>query len=104
MPRNNDRRLTDAQRQRDEAFRRVSRVRRMTIIGAGALTAAAAAAVSAAAPGHTLGARQTQAVASGSSTAQPGSTSRRPRMPPLASAGSLGLQSSDENSEAPGAS
>jgi hypothetical protein len=103
VPRYIDPRSSDSQRQRDDALRRVSRVRRMTIVGAGALTAAVAAAVSAAAPGRTLGAKQTEAVngGAGRTASLSSASSVAPRMPPLASAASLGLQSSDENSGAP---
>jgi F0F1-type ATP synthase membrane subunit c/vacuolar-type H+-ATPase subunit K len=84
--------LTNAQRARDQALRRVLRVRRLTIIGAGALTAGLAGLVSAVAPGRSLGARTK--VAAATRTAKP---VRRPstaglRMPPLASPSQLGLQ------------
>ncbi len=85
--------LTTAQRARDQALRRVARVRGMTIVGAGALTAAFAGLVSAVAPGRTLGARTKVATV----TRTAGPASRRSsavalRMPPLASASQLGLQ------------
>jgi hypothetical protein len=85
--------LTSAQRARDEALRRLKRVRGMTIVGAGALTAALAGLVSAVAPGRTLGARTK--VAAAPRTARPAprrSSTRALRMPPLASASQLGLQ------------
>ena len=78
-----------AQRQREAAFARIGRVRGWTIVGAGALTAAAAAAVSAAVPGHTLGAKTANpAVAKVSS----GRAAVSLRMPPLATPSQLGLR------------
>jgi hypothetical protein len=85
--------LMSAQRARDEALRRVGRVRGLTIIGAGALTAALAGLVSAVAPGRSLGARTK--VAAAPRTARPAprrSSTPGLRMPPLASASQLGLQ------------
>ena len=79
-----------AQRERDAAFTRVSRVRRLTILGAGALTAALAAVVSAAA-GRTLGAKTSPTTHPVVAKRTRGATAL-PKMPPLASPGSLGLQ------------
>jgi hypothetical protein len=84
-----------AQRNREAAFARISRVRGASILGAGALTAAVAAVVSAVAPGHSLGAKARGRTAVASTKTTPaarvnaGSSSR---LPPLASAGQLGLQ------------
>ena len=81
-----------AQHEREAALGRVSRVRAMTVVGAGAVTAAFAGLVSAVAPGHTLGAK----VSAGSGTvlARPvtGRATAR-RLPALASPSQLGLQS-----------
>lgn len=80
-----------AQRDREAAFARLSRVRGATVIGAGALTAAIAAVVSAVAPGRTLGAK-----APAQRTASAPKTSRTHVsalvMPPLEKPGQLGLQ------------
>jgi hypothetical protein len=102
MARHPDPSLNEARRQRDAAIRRVSRVRGMTIVGAGALTAAVAAGVAAAAPGHTLGATHTHTATTPSS---PSTTSplHRLRMPALADPARLGLPSGNENSPAPNA-
>jgi hypothetical protein len=82
------------QRLREAALGRVSRARAVTIVGAGTLTAALAALVSAVAPGRTLGAKVP--VGSGTVLAR-GKTPRTPAptMPPLASPSQLGLQSPD---------
>jgi hypothetical protein len=82
--------LAFAQQDRDAALRRVARVRGMTIAGAGALTAALAGVVSAVAPGRTLGAKPTAPASI--ATVKRRQTSSTARMPPLASAGQLGLQ------------
>jgi hypothetical protein len=80
------------QRQRDAALRRVSRARRATILGAGALTAALAGLVSAVAPGRTL-AKPTLTTRA---TATPGrAASVVARLPPLATPRQLGLQAPD---------
>ncbi len=80
-------RRTQAQHQRDAALRRISRVRRWVLVAAAGLTAAIAAVVSAAAPGRSLGAKSKAAVRTAAKH-----TTGRPKMPPLASAGALGLQ------------
>jgi hypothetical protein len=72
---------SSAQRLRDAALARISRVRTATVIAAGALTAAIAGIVSAVAPGRTLG---TKPPATHAST--------RLVMPPLENPGQLGLQ------------
>jgi hypothetical protein len=72
-----------AQLERDAALGRLSRARRWLIVGATAATAAIAAGVSAAAPGHKVGARAETEGASLSSD----------RMPAPASPAELGLQS-----------
>jgi hypothetical protein len=83
-----------AQRARDATLGRVSHVRRMTILGAGGLTVALAAFVSAAAPGRTLGAKVP--VGSGTVTARRTTAPTASRtLPPLASPSQLGLQSPD---------
>jgi hypothetical protein len=83
-----------AQRARDATLRRVSRVRAMTILGAGGLTVALAAFVSAVAPGRTLGAKVS--VGLGTVTAGRTTTPTASRtLPPLASPSQLGLQSPD---------
>lgn len=84
-----------AQRSREAAFARIGRVRGLTILGAGALTAAIAAVVSAVAPGRTLGAKTVATVATHHSarvsrtrsSTHPGAL----KMPPLASPSQLGL-------------
>ncbi len=78
--------------QRDAALLRVVRVRRATIIGAGALTAGLAALVSALAPGRTLGAKLKVHSAATTARVAPRASSVKPRMPPLARPGQLGLQ------------
>jgi hypothetical protein len=79
-----------AQRKRKAAFARLSRVRGVTLIGAGALTAAVAGVVSAAS-GRTLGAKH-YVRASATVAKVPGNAgSTHAAMPPLASAGQLGL-------------
>jgi F0F1-type ATP synthase membrane subunit c/vacuolar-type H+-ATPase subunit K len=86
--------VTSAQRARDDAFRRISRARGMTILGAGALTAGLAGLVSAVAPGRSFGARTKIAAAARTLPAPPRpttSTRRALTMPPLASPKSLGL-------------
>ena len=77
-----------ALRQREAALRRLGRVRGWTIVGAGALTAAIAAAVSAAVPGRTIGAKSNRAVVTKVSTTH----SVGLTMPPLATPSQLGLQ------------
>ncbi len=81
-----------AQRSREAAFARIGRVRGLTIVGAGALTAAIAGVVSAVAPGRTLGAKTVATVV----THHTARVSRRAssaalKMPPLASPSQLGL-------------
>lgn len=80
-----------AQLERDAALARVSRARRWALLGAAALTAGFAALVSAIAPGRSVGAkgRATTYVAARSA---PRHTAAGLQMPPLASAGDLGLQ------------
>ena len=82
-----------AQRNREAALARISRVRGLVIVGAGALTAAVAGVVSAVAPGRTLGAKEP---ARGSTpvgrVAKAAVPSTQARMPPLASPRQLGLQ------------
>jgi hypothetical protein len=81
------------QRDRDAALSRVGRVRRLTVFGAAALTAGLAAAVSAIAPGRSLGAKTTVARAPSSVPAAGRSTrSDALRMPGLASPRALGLR------------
>jgi hypothetical protein len=75
--------------ERDAALARAGRVRRWTIAGTAALTAAFAALVGAIAPGRSLGAKRSAAATTTASTASSSSSSA---MPPLASAGQLGLQ------------
>jgi hypothetical protein len=85
--------LKSAQRARDEALRRIERVRGVTIFGAGALTAGLAGLVSAVAPGHSLGARTKVTAATRTARPAPGRSSTAGlRMPPLASPSELGLQ------------
>jgi hypothetical protein len=79
-----------AQRAREAAFARLSRVRGATVIGAGALTAAIAGVVSAVAPGRTLGAKTPATAASASTASRPRTTALV--MPPLENPGQLGLQ------------
>jgi hypothetical protein len=91
-----------AQSQRDEAIQRVGWTRRAAIGAAAALTALIAAAVSAIAPGRTLGASRPL-----KSTAAPARSSTSiPRMPALASGSQLGLSAgsapqSDQASQPP---
>jgi hypothetical protein len=79
-----------AQQHREAALARLVRVRGASVLGAGALTAALAAVVSAIAPGHTLGAKRRAAVASGPTAAT--TRAATAKLPPLASPGSLGLR------------
>jgi hypothetical protein len=81
-----------AQQHRQAAFARIARVRGASILGAGALTAALAAVVSAIAPGHSLGAKKRTGVASTTATA-PARAATTAKLPPLASPRSLGLRS-----------
>jgi hypothetical protein len=79
--------------ERDAALGRLSSARRWLIAGAAALTAAIAALVSSVAPGRAAS-RHLQAGASvGSSAAAPASSTDQTKLPPLASASQLGLQS-----------
>lgn len=75
--------------ERDAALARVGRTRRWVIGGTAALTAGAAALVSAIAPGRSLGAKP----ASVKTSAAPVTTANTaaPQLPPLASPSSLGL-------------
>jgi len=93
-----------AQLDRDAALRRVGRVRGLTILGAGALTAALAGVVSAVAPGHTLRGKTAVAARPGA-TAAPGlrRASSTPRLPPPAVASQLGLQAPGSAPQAPAA-
>jgi hypothetical protein len=86
-----------AQLQRDAALRRVSRVRRWTLAGAAGLTGGVTALVSAVAPGHSLGAKH-RSLAGPVTTSAARTT--HPKMPPLASAGALGLQGPSEAPQA----
>jgi hypothetical protein len=79
-----------AQLERDAALARIVRARRWVIAGAAALTAGCAALVSAIAPGKTLGARAHARVLG--STRTPVHRATATQMPPLASAGDLGLR------------
>lgn len=87
-----------AQRNRDAALARLSRVRAATIAGAGVLTAAVAGVVSSAS-GHTLGKRPTAAATVTTAARTTTATRAGQAMPPLASARQLGLQ---RPSSAPG--
>ena len=82
---------------RDATLKRIARVRRTTIVGAGGLTVGLAAFVSGIAPGHSLGAKLHSRAVSGRTTpvTSAASSSSAPRMPALASPGQLGLQSPD---------
>jgi hypothetical protein len=86
-----------AQLERDAALRRVSRVRRWTLAGAAGLTGGVAALVSAVAPGHSLGAKRKPVAALPTTTS---ARKTQPKMPPLASAGALGLQGPAEAPQA----
>jgi len=78
-----------AQLKREAALARLTRVRGITIAGAGALTAVVAGVVSSAS-GHTLGAKHVaRAAAPAARAAAP--SSRGAKLPPLASARQLGL-------------
>jgi hypothetical protein len=87
-----------AQLERDAALARVNRVRRWTFVGAAGLTAGVAALVSAVAPGRSLGAKTR--LAEEVALRQVPRTSSRPQMPPLASAGELGLQGPSSSPQA----
>lgn len=92
-----------AQRNRAAAFARIARVRGASVVGAGALTAALAALVSAIAPGHTLGAKlRPRIVASTRSapTGRPGAAAST-ALPPLASPSQLGLSAPGSAPSAP---
>jgi hypothetical protein len=81
-----------AQRTRDAAFARISRVRRRVIIGAGAATAAVAGLVSAVAHGRTLSTKGTHGAPAASRPAPRSSgVATVAQMPPLASPSQLGL-------------
>lgn len=78
-----------AQLKREAALARLTRVRGITIAGAGALTAVVAGVVSSAS-GHTLGAKHVlRSAAPAPRAAAP--SSRTAKLPPLASARQLGL-------------
>ena len=79
-----------AQRKREAAFARLTRVRAITIAGAGALTAVVAGVVSSAS-GHTLGAKHAVRTASVTRRAAAGPI-KAVTLPPLASARQLGLR------------
>ncbi len=80
-----------AQLERDAALARVGRTRRWAVVAVAGLTAAFAALVSAIAPGHSLGAKgRVTAHVSARTATKP--TTNHLKMPPLASAGDLGLQ------------
>ncbi|MEO8969788.1 MAG: hypothetical protein ABI355_19255 [Solirubrobacteraceae bacterium] len=92
-----------AQRKREAALARLTRVRTITIVGAGALTAVVAGVVSSAS-GRTLGAKYVVRTAAAAPRAAAPS-SRTGKLPPLASAGQLGLGGSGGSSQPnPGAS
>jgi hypothetical protein len=78
-----------AQLERDAAFNRIGRARKMLIVAAAAGTALVAAVVSAVAPGRSLGARS-RVTGAAARTAAPSTGASQ--MPPLASASQLGLQ------------
>jgi hypothetical protein len=78
-----------AQRKREAAFARLVRVRGVTVIAAGTLTAAVAGLVSAAS-GRTLGAKHYVRTAVPAAKVTP-KDSTHVTMPPLATAGQLGL-------------
>jgi hypothetical protein len=80
-----------AQLERDAAIARVSRARRWALLGAAVLTAGFAALVSAIAPGRSLGAKA-RATAYVAPRSAPRHAASHLQMPPLASAGDLGLQ------------
>ena len=84
-----------AQHKREAAFARVARVRGASVIGAGALTAAVAAVVSAVAPGHTLGKARTAVASTNSIPLAPSTGKSTATLPPLASPQALGLSSPD---------
>jgi hypothetical protein len=86
-----------AQLERDAALARVGRTRRWVLAGAAALTAGAAALVSAVAPGRSLGAKTHVTAQVDSRAAATPKTSSRGQMPPLASAADLGLQGPSES-------
>ncbi len=79
-----------AQRKREAALARLARVRGVTVIGAGALTVAVAGVVSAAS-GRTLGAKHYLRASASVATVSGNAGSSQATMPPLASAGQLGL-------------
>ncbi len=81
-----------AQNKRDAAFARLRRVRGASVLGAGALTAAVAAVVSAIAPGHTLGAAKTHPRTRIVQRTQPSAPALPTHLPALASPRQLGLQ------------
>ena len=81
-----------AARERDAALGRVGRTKRWVILGAAGLTAGFAALVSSVAPGKTLKHGAIAARSAGATTTRPRSTGST-KMPRLASASQLGLQS-----------
>ena len=79
-----------AQRKREAALARLTRVRGATIVGAGALTAVVAGVVSSAS-GHTLGATHAIRTAAVTPRTAAATSSKAAKMPPLADARQLGL-------------
>ena len=79
-----------AQHKREAAFARLTRVRALTIAGAGALTAVVAGVVSSAS-GHTLGATHPATRTAAVTPRAAAAPSKAVRMPPLANARQLGL-------------
>jgi hypothetical protein len=70
---------------RDQALARIGRARRWIAVGAAALTAAIAALVSAVAPGRSLASKKVVRRVAAAPVAEP-------KLPPIATAGDLGLQ------------
>ncbi|MBV9002738.1 MAG: hypothetical protein JO304_27025 [Solirubrobacterales bacterium] len=87
-----------AARTRDAALARVGRTRRWVIAGAAALTAGIAGLVSAVAPGRSLASKSHVPAATARSSP---SGSTIPPLPPVASAGDLGLQGPGQAPSAP---
>jgi 2-oxoglutarate dehydrogenase E2 component (dihydrolipoamide succinyltransferase) len=77
---------------RNAALGRLARTRRWVAGGAAALTAAFAALVSTITPGHTASASARSASPASANTGSSAAPRSRLQMPPLASAGELGLQ------------
>lgn len=90
--------LTGPQRDRDAAIARIARARRVTILGAAALTAGLAGVISAVAPGRSFGAKASRHGVTAAASSRPVTAARMPR---LDSPSQLGLQAPGSPPQAP---